>query len=83
MDYYLHGGILPYVLRQLIEQDTVRQTAELLDSLRPVHAAANGRSSDSKGSDGKPSKDEPEEDKPLIDEGSDDKTTEQAPAVTI
>ena len=36
VDYYLHGGILPYVLRQLIEQDTVRQTAELLNSMRPT-----------------------------------------------
>ena len=46
VDYYRHGGILPYVLRQLIEQDTVRQTAELLDSFRPVHAAANGSAPD-------------------------------------
>ena len=38
VDYYLHGGILPYVLRQLIEQDTVQQTAELLDAMRPAPA---------------------------------------------
>ena len=44
VDYYLHGGILPYVLRQLIEQDTVRQTAELLDAFRPSPAAgSNGQ----------------------------------------
>jgi aconitate hydratase len=24
VDYYLHGGILPYVLRQLIERDNVK-----------------------------------------------------------
>jgi len=35
VDYYLHGGILPYVLRQLIEQDMVQKTGELLDSLQP------------------------------------------------
>ena len=84
VDYYLHGGILPYVLRQLIEQDTVRQTAELLDSLRPVHAAlSDDKPSNGKGKDDKGSEDKSDDDKPLIDEGSDDKTTEQAPAVTI
>ena len=35
VDYYLHGGILPYVLRQLIEQDQVRQASELLDTVQP------------------------------------------------
>ena len=36
------------MLRQLIEQDTVRQTAELLDSLRPaqVAAASDGQAAD-------------------------------------
>ena len=28
VDYYLHGGILPYVLRQLIERDNVKLTGE-------------------------------------------------------
>nr|MDQ2688460.1 aconitase family protein [Armatimonadota bacterium] len=35
VDYYLHGGILPYVLRQLIERDMIQKTGELLDSLQP------------------------------------------------
>ena len=41
VDYYLHGGILPYVLRQLIEHDMVQQTAELLDAMRPGAAAGD------------------------------------------
>ena len=32
VEYYLHGGILPYVLRQLIEQDNVRLAGDLLDA---------------------------------------------------
>ncbi len=36
VDYYLYGGILPYVLHQLIEQDMVTQTADLLDAMRPA-----------------------------------------------
>jgi aconitate hydratase len=28
VDYYLHGGILPYVLRQLIERDNIKQAGE-------------------------------------------------------
>ena len=32
VEYYLHGGILPYVLRQLIEQDNVRIAGALLDA---------------------------------------------------
>jgi aconitate hydratase len=39
VDYYLHGGILPYVLRQLIEHDMVQQTADLLDAMRPEATA--------------------------------------------
>ncbi len=35
VDYFLHGGILPYVLRQLIEEDMVSQTALLLDHMQP------------------------------------------------
>jgi aconitate hydratase len=35
VDYYLHGGILPYVLRQLIDQDTVAQAGHLLDTMQP------------------------------------------------
>ena len=35
VDYYLHGGILPYVLRQLIERDMIQKTGELLDSMQP------------------------------------------------
>ncbi len=35
VDYYLHGGILPYVLRQLIDQDTVTQAGHLLDAMQP------------------------------------------------
>ena len=35
VDYYLSGGILPYVLRQLLEEDTIRQTGDLLDTLQP------------------------------------------------
>ena len=35
VDYYLNGGILPYVLRQLIEEDSIRQASDLLDTLQP------------------------------------------------
>ena len=35
VDYYLNGGILPYVLRQLLEEDNVQQAANLLDTLQP------------------------------------------------
>jgi len=35
VDYYLNGGILPYVLRQLLEEDSIRQASELLDTLQP------------------------------------------------
>jgi aconitate hydratase len=31
VDYYLHGGILPYVLRQLLDAENVRLAGELLD----------------------------------------------------
>ena len=31
VDYYLHGGILPFVLRQLIVEDNVKLAGELLD----------------------------------------------------
>ena len=34
VDYYLHGGILPFVLRQLIEAENVRLAGELLDLRR-------------------------------------------------
>jgi len=39
VDYYLNGGILPYVLRQLLEEDNVRQAAQLLDTLQPRPSA--------------------------------------------
>ena len=39
VDYYLNGGILPYVLRQLLEEDNIRQAAHLLDTLQPRPAA--------------------------------------------
>jgi aconitate hydratase len=39
VDYYLNGGILPYVLRQLLEEDTIAQTGHLLDTLQPRPAA--------------------------------------------
>ena len=39
VDYYLNGGILPYVLRQLLEEDSVRQAGHLLDTLQPRPAA--------------------------------------------
>jgi aconitate hydratase len=35
VDYYLNGGILPYVLRQLLEEDSIRQASDLLDTLQP------------------------------------------------
>ncbi len=35
VDYYLNGGILPYVLRQLLEEDSIRQASNLLDTLQP------------------------------------------------
>ena len=35
VDYYLSGGILPFVLRQLVEEDNVRQAGHLLDTLQP------------------------------------------------
>ena len=40
VDYYLNGGILPYVLRQLLEEDSIRQASDLLDTLQPRPAAA-------------------------------------------
>ncbi len=39
VDYYLNGGILPYVLRQLLEEDSISQAAHLLDTLQPRPAA--------------------------------------------
>ena len=39
VDYYQSGGILPYVLRQLLEEDSIKQTADLLDTLQPRPAA--------------------------------------------
>ena len=39
VDYYLHGGILPFVLRQLIEHDMVSKTGALLDEIQPRPAA--------------------------------------------
>ena len=39
VDYYLNGGILPFVLRQLIEEDTIAQAGHLLDTLQPRPAA--------------------------------------------
>lgn len=41
VEYYLHGGILPYVMRQIIEQDNIRLAGALLDSLRPGTSAAD------------------------------------------
>jgi aconitate hydratase len=35
VDYYLHDGILPFVLRQLIEKENIRLAGELLDATRP------------------------------------------------
>ena len=35
VDYYLNGGILPFVLRQLVEEDNVRQAGHLLDTMQP------------------------------------------------
>jgi aconitate hydratase len=40
VDYYLNGGILPYVLRQLLEEDSIRQASNLLDTLQPRPAAS-------------------------------------------
>ena len=40
VDYYLNGGILPYVLRQLLEEDTIAQAGHLLDTLQPRPAMA-------------------------------------------
>ena len=45
VDYYLHGGILPYVLRQLIEADMIQKTADLLDALRPDRVDTVGSAS--------------------------------------
>ena len=39
VDYYLHGGILPFVLRQLLEEDMVAQTAHLLETAQPRPAS--------------------------------------------
>ena len=39
VDYYLNGGILPFVLRQLVEEDNVRQAGSLLDTLQPRPSA--------------------------------------------
>ncbi len=41
VDYYLNGGILPFVLRQLLEEDSIRQASNLLDTLQPRPAAVN------------------------------------------
>ena len=41
VDYYLNGGILPYVLRQLLEEDSIRQASNLLDTLQPRPAAVS------------------------------------------
>ena len=35
VDYYLNGGILPFVLRQLLEEDSIRQASALLDTMQP------------------------------------------------
>ena len=35
VDYYLNGGILPYVLRQLLEEDSISAAGHLLDTLQP------------------------------------------------
>jgi len=40
VDYYLNGGILPYVLRQLLEEDSIRQASNLLDTLQPRPAVS-------------------------------------------
>ena len=40
VDYYLNGGILPYVLRQLLEEDSIRQASDLLDTLQPRPAVS-------------------------------------------
>jgi len=39
VDYYLSGGILPYVLRQLLEEDAISAAGHLLDTLQPRPAA--------------------------------------------
>lgn len=36
VDYYLHGGILPFVLRQLITADNIRLAGDLLDAQKAV-----------------------------------------------
>ncbi len=40
VDYYLNGGILPFVLRQLLEEDSIRQASHLLDTLQPRPAVS-------------------------------------------
>ena len=40
VDYYLNGGILPYVLRQLLEEDSIKQAGHLLDTLQPRPTAS-------------------------------------------
>ena len=39
VDYYLSGGILPYVLRQLLEEDSIHQAGHLLDTIQPRPSA--------------------------------------------
>ncbi len=39
VDYYLSGGILPFVLRQLLEEDAISAAGHLLDTLQPRPAA--------------------------------------------
>ena len=39
VDYYQSGGILPYVLRQLLEEDSVKQAGHLLDTIQPRPSA--------------------------------------------
>jgi len=39
VDYYLNGGILPYVLRQLLEDDSISAAGHLLDTLQPRPSA--------------------------------------------
>jgi len=39
VDYYLNGGILPYVLRQLLEEDSISAAGHLLDTLQPRPSA--------------------------------------------
>ena len=40
VDYYLHGGILPFVLRQLIQEENIRLAGALLDASHPAATQA-------------------------------------------